>query len=77
MADSGQMETFDPNTKLLRKSNTLLYVLVTVVVLVKHVEGQLMNRPPQFVPGQDMSKFSLPENTPVNTPIYQLRGKKN
>ncbi|XP_063702044.1 cadherin-23 [Culicoides brevitarsis] len=33
-----------------------------------------MNRAPQFIPGQDMTRFSLPENTPVNSPVYQLRG---
>ncbi|XP_044726882.1 cadherin-23 [Chrysoperla carnea] len=37
--------------------------------------GQLINRAPHFVPGiGDMSKFSLKENTPVGTPVYQLKG---
>lgn len=36
---------------------------------------QLINRAPHFVPGTgDLSKFSLSENTPVGTPIYQLKG---
>ncbi|KAH8322014.1 hypothetical protein KR059_000394 [Drosophila kikkawai] len=37
--------------------------------------GQLLNHPPQFVPGTgDMSRFSLSENTPVGSPVYQLKG---
>ncbi|XP_059614956.1 cadherin-23 [Phlebotomus argentipes] len=37
--------------------------------------GQLINRIPHFIPGSgDMSRFSLSENTPVGSPVYQLRG---
>lgn len=39
------------------------------------VNCQLVNKPPHFIPGSgDMSRFSLPENTPVDTPVYQLKG---
>jgi len=38
--------------------------------------GQLVNQPPQFVPGTgDMSRFSLSENTPVGSPVFQLKGE--
>jgi len=38
--------------------------------------GQLVNHPPQFVPGTgDMSRFSLSENTPVGSPVFQLKGE--
>lgn len=38
--------------------------------------SQVLNRPPYFVPGSgDMSRFSLSENTPVESPVYQLKGK--
>lgn len=40
------------------------------------VHCQLINHAPYFVPGSgDMSRFSLPENTPVDSPVYQLKGK--
>lgn len=37
---------------------------------------QTLNRPPAFLPGNgDMARFSLPENTPVGSSIYQLKGE--
>lgn len=40
------------------------------------VHGQIINHQPYFVPGSgDMSRFSLSENTPVDSPVYQLKGK--
>lgn len=40
------------------------------------VHGQILNHQPYFVPGSgDMSRFSLSENTPVDSPVYQLKGK--
>lgn len=40
------------------------------------VHGQIVNHQPYFVPGSgDMSRFSLSENTPVDSPVYQLKGK--
>lgn len=39
------------------------------------IQCQLINHPPHFIPGSgDMSRFSLSENTPVDSPVYQLRG---
>lgn len=39
------------------------------------VNGQLVNHQPYFIPGSgDMSRFSLSENTPVDSPVYQLKG---
>ncbi|XP_058065906.1 cadherin EGF LAG seven-pass G-type receptor 3 [Anopheles bellator] len=36
---------------------------------------QIINRTPHFIPGSgDMSRFSLLENTPVGSVVYQLRG---
>lgn len=47
-----------------------------VLLMLPIVKCQIMNRAPQFVPGSgDMARFSLSENTPVGSPIYQLRGK--
>lgn len=31
-----------------------------------------INRPPQFVPGGDMARFSLPEDTHAGTAVYKL-----
>lgn len=40
------------------------------------VHGQIVNHQPYFIPGSgDMSRFSLSENTPVDSPVYQLKGK--
>ncbi|CAL1286590.1 unnamed protein product [Larinioides sclopetarius] len=36
--------------------------------------GQI-NRPPEFVKGGDMDKFSLKEDTPVGTSVYTLRAR--
>lgn len=50
--------------------------IVFIATCVAAVRGQIINRPPQFVPGSgDMSRFSLSENTPVGSPVYQLKGK--
>lgn len=39
------------------------------------VHSQRINRPPYFIPGLgDMSRFSLSENTPIDSPVYQLKG---
>lgn len=49
---------------------------MVVGVLVTLVGGQIVNRPPHFVPGSgDMARFSLSENTPVDSPVYQLKGE--
>lgn len=51
---------------------TLLAFSISIMPLVKCQEW---NRPPNFVPGSgDMARFSLIENTPVGSPVYQLRG---
>ncbi|XP_068081067.1 cadherin-87A [Anabrus simplex] len=51
-----------------------VYALVfPVLLLVVGTQGQL-NRAPQFVPGGDMARFSLPEDTPVGSPVYRLQG---
>lgn len=67
------MEQIDLNLNLNYQYVPQMFLLV---LLFSHVQCQvLMNRAPQFIPGQDMMRFSLPENTPVNSPVYQLRGK--
>lgn len=41
------------------------------------VKCQFVNRLPHFVPGSgDMGRFSLSESTPIDSPVYQLRGKE-
>ncbi|CAL8104119.1 unnamed protein product [Orchesella dallaii] len=32
------------------------------------------NQPPMFLPGGDLSKFSIPEDTPVGSVVYRLKG---
>lgn len=54
---------------------SFVILVVFLLLLVKSIKCQIINRAPQFVPGSgDMSRFSLSENTPVGSPIYQLRG---
>lgn len=50
--------------------------MLLLLLVSSRVQCQVfMNRAPQFIPGQDMTRFSLSENTPVNSPVYQLRGE--
>lgn len=54
--------------------------IVLVPLLSEHdrfvVHCQLVNHQPYFIPGSgDMSRFSLSENTPIDSPVYQLKGK--
>ncbi|XP_005184886.2 cadherin-23 [Musca domestica] len=56
--------------RLLLRLNILL-----LVFSVPWTNCQFLNQPPRFVPGSgDMSRFSLSENSPVGSPVYQLRG---
>lgn len=49
--------------------------VLCTLILVACVECQIINRTPHFIPSSgDMSRFSLPENTPVGSVVYQLRG---
>jgi len=51
-------------------------MLLILLLIVNVVECQIVNKPPHFTPGSgDMARFSLSENTPVGSPVYQLRGK--
>lgn len=55
-----------------------LHVIVLVVCLVPmlRVDAQTVNRAPHFIPGSgDLARFSLSENTPVGSPVYQLKGE--
>lgn len=57
-----------------------LFLLSFATVIVpswgQGASSSSLNRAPHFVPGQDMSRFSLSESTPVDSPVYQLRGEK-
>lgn len=65
---------FPSVVQLLR--SPLAIVLLCFATFIVPSRGQnTLNRAPHFVPGQDMSQFSLSESTPVNSPVYQLRGK--
>ncbi|XP_050671945.1 cadherin-23 [Leptidea sinapis] len=50
-------------------------VLIIILVFLQMCSSQVINRVPHFVPQTgDMSTFSLAEDTPVGTPVYQLKG---
>ncbi|XP_053673187.1 protocadherin-16 [Anopheles nili] len=52
-----------------------LVSLITVLLVVRLSRAQIINRTPHFIPGSgDMARFSLLENTPVGSVVYQLRG---
>lgn len=60
--------------QVLTMGKVLLYL--GLLTLIDSYLCQLINRAPHFIPGTgDLSKFSLSENTPVRTPIYQLKGQ--
>lgn len=47
-----------------------------VLLLLTSTAGQLgvVNRAPQFLPNGDMSRFSIPEDTPPGSAVYKLSG---
>lgn len=57
----------------------ILWAFVPLIIISdfnRFVHGQLVNHQPYFIPGSgDMSRFSLSENTPVDSPVYQLKGE--
>lgn len=61
----------DNNTNKMNIITALLFF----ALLISISTGQVINRAPHFLPVTgDMSQFSLPENTIVGTPVYQLKG---
>ncbi|XP_055843271.1 cadherin-23 [Episyrphus balteatus] len=53
----------------------IVALFLQIVLLLDVAKCQLENKPPYFVPGSgDMARFSLSENTPVGSPVYQLKG---
>ncbi|XP_013100309.1 cadherin-23 [Stomoxys calcitrans] len=53
----------------------MFWYAVLLLFCVPWTTSQFLNQPPHFVPGSgDMSRFSLSENSPVGSPVYQLRG---
>lgn len=63
-------------------SHRMLTVTVLIVPFLLFVmpfalvKCEFINQPPRFMPGTgDMARFSLSENTPIDSPVYQLRGK--
>lgn len=57
------------------KKIVVIILLASSIGIAPMVHCQRLNRQPYFVPGSgDMARFSLIENTPVGSPVYQLRG---
>ncbi|KAM7355169.1 cadherin 74A isoform 1-T1 [Cochliomyia hominivorax] len=55
--------------------NSLICMIIVTLCVPCLVKCQHLNQPPHFVPGSgDMGRFSLSENTPVGSPVYQLKG---
>lgn len=67
-------------TNMFMKVIKTIWAFIVLVPLISNnvrfvVHCQLVNPPPYFIPGTgDMSRFSLPENTPIDSPVYQLKG---
>ncbi|XP_013185198.1 cadherin-87A [Amyelois transitella] len=50
-------------------------LLLLLSLMAAQAQAQVVNRAPHFVPQTgDMAQFSLPEDTPVGTPVYHLKG---
>jgi hypothetical protein len=64
-----------PTMKSFKENQKLLRFCLLLFLWDLSVEAQsLINRAPHFLPGGDMARFSLAEDTKVGTPVYQLRG---
>ncbi|KAJ1528348.1 hypothetical protein ONE63_006768 [Megalurothrips usitatus] len=51
-----------------------LPLLLGVALAAALAAGAQLNRAPQFLSAGSMSRFSLPEDTPVGAPVYRLQG---
>lgn len=50
-------------------------IILLILSLLQSCCSQVINQPPHFIPQiGDMSQFILPEDTPVGTPVYHLKG---
>lgn len=59
---------------ILNEPNPLIILLILSICHLSYC--QMINRVPHFIPQiGDMSQFTVAENTPVGTPVYQLKGK--
>ncbi|XP_013134373.1 PREDICTED: cadherin-23 [Papilio polytes] len=59
---------------VLNEPNPLLILLLACLLQI--TASQVINRAPHFIPQTgDMTQFSLPEDTPVGTPVYRLKGE--
>lgn len=57
--------------------NSFIDSLLVIVIVFGISQCQIINQPPRFTPGSgDMARFSLSENTSVDSPVYQLKGKE-
>lgn len=60
---------------VLNEPNPLIILLI--ITILETCAGQVINRVPHFVPqAGDMTQFSVSEDTPMGTPVYQLKGKE-
>lgn len=50
----------------------LLLVCLAAAVFAPHFAAAAQNRPPHFLPGGDMARFSVAEDTPVGKSVYKL-----
>ncbi|XP_064094597.1 protocadherin Fat 1-like [Macrobrachium nipponense] len=57
------------------KAPSLLALSVVMLTRVTTTSSQQVNKPPEFLPGGDMNRFSLREDTPVGSSVYTLQGK--
>ncbi|PSN50227.1 hypothetical protein C0J52_07794 [Blattella germanica] len=61
--------------RIITEAGPLLRFFVMLTMCKTGLNAQsLMNRAPHFLPGGDMARFSLPEDTRVGSPVYRLRG---
>ncbi|XP_050337354.1 cadherin-23 [Bactrocera neohumeralis] len=76
MRNSSPTSSYGRHRHRAKWSATVWAAFLLLLQLSAHgAHAQTQNQPPHFVPGSgDMSRFSLLENTPVGSPVYQLRG---
>lgn len=47
---------------------------LTIASVAVYAQPGLINRAPQFLPNGDMSRFAIPEDTPIGSAVYKLLG---
>lgn len=54
------------------RARRFLLACLATAIFASHAAAAANNRPPHFLPGGDMARFSIAEDTPVGKSVYKL-----